>query len=209
VRAELGSEATKSVVLASGSRIRRQLLQSAGIAFTVEPADLDEAKIRDDLTAEPGGAGPDTVAMALATAKAELISADHKDALVIGCDQTLFFNGRVFEKSKDIVSARATLLSLRNQTHRLYSAVALVADGELKWSTVTHADLTMRNFSDAFIDDYLARLGQGAFESLGGYHLEGQGIQLFDCIEGDYFTVLGLPLLALIGELRQQKVLPT
>lgn len=207
MRTELSSQITKPIVLASGSRIRRQLLQSADIAFTVEPADLDEAKIRDDLTAAPGGAGPEDIALALATAKAGLISATHKDALVIGCDQTLFFDGRVFEKSKDMATARTTLLSLRNHTHRLYSAVALVADGDLKWSTVTHADLTMRNFSEDFIDDYLARLGQGAFESLGCYHLEGQGIQLFDRIEGDYFTVLGLPLLELIGELRQQKAL--
>ncbi len=209
MRVELASENAKGIVLASGSRIRRQLLQSAGISFTVEPADLDEGKIRDSLKTQPGGAGPDAVALALATAKAELISTEHKNAIVIGCDQTLYFDGKIFEKVKDLASARATLLSLRNNTHRLYTAVALIDEGNLIWSTVTHADLTMRDFSETFVDDYLARLGQGALESVGCYHLEGQGIQLFDKIEGDYFTVLGLPLLQLINELRQQKVLLT
>ncbi len=207
VRVGSESETAKGIVLASGSRIRRQLLQAAGISFTVAPADLDEYEIRKDLASQPGGAGPDAIALALATAKAELMSEDHPDTLVIGCDQTLYFDGKIFEKSKDLAAARATLLSFRKKTHRLYSAVALVDEGQLIWSTVLHADLTMRNFSEAFVDDYLARLGSEALESLGGYQLEGHGIQLFDKIEGDYFTVLGLPLLALINELRQQKVL--
>jgi len=185
------------------------LLQAAGISFTVAPADLDESAIRKDLATQPVGAGPDSVALALATAKAELIAKTHDDALVVGCDQTLLFDGKIYEKSKDMAAARATLLGFRKKVHRLYSAVALVDGGKCVWSTVTHADLTMRDFSEEFVDDYLARLGPGALESLGGYHLEGHGIQLFDKIDGDYFTVLGLPLLPLIHELRQQKVLMT
>lgn len=199
----------KPVVLASGSRIRRHLLQSAGISFTVAPADLDESAIRQNLEGQANGAQPDDVALALAIAKAKLISQTHSDALVVGCDQTLAFEGRIFEKSKDLASARATLLGFRGKTHRLYSAVALVDGGDVSWSTVDHADLTMRNFSETFIADYLARLGPGALESLGGYQLEGSGIQLFEQIDGDYFTVLGLPLLALINALRERKVLLT
>lgn len=209
MRSEAESQTTKSIVLASGSRIRRSLLQSAGISFTVAPADLDEAKIRTDLAAQPEGRAPDVVALTLATEKALLISKDHSDALVIGCDQTLFFDGKIFEKSKELGAARATLLNLRNNTHRLYSAVALVENGTRVWSTVTFADLTMRDFSEAFVDDYLARIGPSALESLGCYQLEGPGIQLFETIDGDYFTVLGLPLLPLINELRKQQVLLT
>lgn len=202
-------ETVRDVVLASGSRIRRQLLQSAGVSFTVAPADLDEAEIRNGLTKKPCGSGADEVARALATAKAEFISIDHPKSLVIGCDQTLFFEGKLFEKSKDLATARATLLNLRKKTHRLYSAVALVDGGRVIWSTVSHADLTMRDFSETFIDDYLARIGPGALDSLGSYQLESNGIQLFETIDGDYFTVLGLPLLPLIEELRQQRVLIT
>lgn len=197
----------KPLVLASGSRIRRHLLQSAGISFTVAPADLDEGAIRWNLSAQNPKAWPDEVALVLATAKAKHIAHDHEQAFVIGCDQVLVFEDEIFEKSKTLDRARETLLKLRGKTHRLYSAVALVEAGSVMWSVVTHADLTMRNFSDAFVDDYLARLGEGALESLGGYQLEGHGIQLFEKIEGDYFTVLGLPLLPLINALREREVL--
>ncbi|MCH9764721.1 MAG: Maf family nucleotide pyrophosphatase [Alphaproteobacteria bacterium] len=197
----------KGLVLASGSRIRRSLLQSAGVSFTVAPADLDERAIRDSLGNAPGCAGPDDVAAALASAKAKSISKEHPDALVIGCDQTLFFENKLFEKPKDLEAARANLIAFRGKTHQLYSAVALVDGGAIVWSRVARADLTVRDFSDDFIEEYLARLGNAALESLGGYHLEALGIQLFDRIDGDYFTVLGLPLLPLIKELRQRKVL--
>lgn len=203
------SDGEKIVVLASGSRIRRQLLQSAGVSFTVAPADLDEDAIRKQFVAKNDTMDAGKLALALAEAKAKSMSPGHPGALVIGCDQTLFFDDRVFAKAKDIDGARNMLTRLRGNTHRLYSAVAFVEDGNTVWSTVTHADLSMREFSDAFIDDYLARQGETTLESLGGYQLEGLGIQLFDRIDGDYFTVLGLPMLPVIAALRAHKVLAT
>lgn len=195
------------VVLASGSRIRRALLQSAGLSFTVAPADLDEGQIRHRLQSENDAVSAEDIALALATAKAKLIAKDHANALVIGCDQTLKFEDRIYEKARDLTTIRETLLSFRGKTHRLCSAVAIVQNSDVIWSTVQHADLTMRNYSENFIDEYLARVGNEAMDSLGGYQLEAQGIQLFDSIDGDYFTVLGLPLLSLVKELRSLKVL--
>lgn len=199
-------EKHKELILASGSRIRRSLLQSAGISFTVAPADLDESAIRNQMKSKPGSTEPSDVAAALASAKAKAISRENPDALVIGADQILALGERVYEKPKDITTARENLMALRAQTHQLYSAVALGESGEIVWSEVARADLMVRAFSDEFLDEYLARLGDGALESVGGYHLEGLGIQLFDHIEGDYFTVLGLPMLPLIKELRHRKV---
>lgn len=196
-----------SVVLASGSRIRRQLLQSAGLSFTVAPADIDEQAVRKRVQSQHSDVGADSIAVEIASAKAEHISKSHHGCLVIGCDQTLLFDGRIFDKCQTLEDARATLIRFRDQQHRLFSAVALYQDQKKLWSTVDHVDLEMRDFSDAFVDDYLARSGESVLQSLGCYQLEGQGIQLFKRISGDYFTVLGLPLLPLIEEMRRRGVL--
>lgn len=201
------SVSNKSIVLASGSRIRRHLLQAAGVPFTVAPADLDEVALRVAFRKDHGKDDPKAIALMLATEKAKSIAGNFSDCIVIGCDQTLWFDDRLLHKSKDMETARATLASMRGRTHRLYSAVAFVENGTTIWSTITHADLRMREFSDDFLDEYLAVQGETAFESVGGYQLEGPGIQLFERIDGDYFTILGLPLLEVIDALRQQKVL--
>ena len=200
-------QVSNSVVLASGSRIRRHLLQAAGLSFTVAPADIDEKAVRNRLQAQDVTVGGDRVAVEIAAAKADHISNSHSGSLVIGCDQTLVFEDKIYDKSSSLVEARATLQRFRHATHRLYSAVTLYQDRAQLWSTVAHADMTMRHFSDAFLDDYLARSGETALQSLGCYQLEGPGIQLFENITGDYFTVLGIPLLPLIDELRRRGVL--
>lgn len=200
-------QSQRPVVLASGSRIRRQILQSAGLSFTVAPADIDERAVRSRVQSQPENPGADVVAVEIAAAKAEHISKTHQGSLVIGCDQTLVFDTEIYDKPKSIEEARATLLRFRDSHHRLYSAATLYQDREKLWSTVQHADLEMRAFSHAFLDDYLARAGESILQSVGCYQLEGQGIQLFEKISGDYFTILGLPLLPLIEELRQRGVL--
>ena len=187
------------IVLASASRARREVLAAAGVAFTVEPADVDEPAIRDRL---PAATPPIQIADVLARAKSEAVSNCHADALVIGADQVLAFGGDILTKPGDLHGARATLAQLRGQTHELHAAVTLAERGEIVWTHVGTARLTMRDFSDAFLDDYLKRAGERICQSVGAYELEGLGVQLFDRIEGDYFTILGIPLLPLLSELR-------
>ena len=191
------------IVLASASRARRELLASAGVAFTVEPADVDEPAIRRKL-AKMGEAGPLQVAEILARAKAEDVSAKHGGSLVIGADQVLALGAEILSKPADAGAARTSLLQLKGRTHELHSAVALAEDGAVAWSHVATARLTMRDFSDAFLDEYLRRAGDRIGQSVGAYELEGLGVQLFERIEGDYFTILGLPLLPLLSELRKR-----
>lgn len=199
---------SRRIVLASGSRIRKQLLTNAGVTgLQVIPADVDEAEIRAGLLAESDCIEPDMVAGVLARAKAEAVSLVNRDALVIGCDQVLSLGSRLFEKPADIAQARDHLSRLRGRTHELYSAVVIAEGGEAVWGTVEGARLTMRAFSDAFLDSYLERAGDAPLKSVGGYELEGLGLQLFDRIEGDYFTILGLPLLPLLNELRAREAL--
>ena len=191
------------IVLASASRARREMLAAAGVAFTVEPADVDEPSIRREL-AKTGDAGPLQVALILARAKAEDVSAKHGGSLIIGADQVLALGPEILSKPADASAARASLLQLRGRTHELHSAVALAESGAVTWSHAATARLTMREFSDAFLDEYLRRAGDRIGQSVGAYELEGLGVQLFDRIEGDYFTILGLPLLSLLGELRER-----
>jgi septum formation protein len=195
------------VVLASGSRTRREMLHAAGLAFTVVPADIDETSIRDALLA--GGAEIEAaeIAVRLARAKAETVSRDRPRALVIGADQILALGSEIFEKPRDIVMARECLLRLRGKAHQLHSAVALAEQGRVSWMHTSTAHLTMREFSTAALDDYLARAGPVVCEAVGAYQIEGPGIQLFDRIDGDYFTILGLSLLPLLEELRSRKAL--
>jgi len=195
------------LILASGSRARRQMLQAAGLAFTVVPADIDERAIRGALLGGNAVIDPGGVAEALARAKAEAVSRDHPKALVIGADQVLALGSQLFDKPADADGARDCLLKLRGRTHQLHSAVALAQGGAVIWVHTKAAHLTMRNFSELSLAEYLARAGAALCESVGAYQIEGPGIQLFERVEGDYFTILGLPLLPLLEELRSRKVL--
>jgi septum formation protein len=198
------------LVLASASRIRHELLARAGVGpLTVVPADVDEAAIRAALMAESDCIEPDMVAGVLARAKAEAVSARHPDALVIGADQVLALGSRLFEKPADRAAARDHLDRLRGRTHDLHAAVVIAQGGEALWGTVQGARLTMRAFGDAFLDAYLDAAGEAVLRSVGAYELEGRGVTLFERIEGDYFTILGLPLLPLLAELRAREVMPS
>jgi septum formation protein len=190
------------IILASTSRARREMLAAAGVAFTVEAADVDEPAIRKTLLAAKSAATPPQIADALARAKAEDVSQRHKGSLVIGGDQVLALGTELLTKAKDEAAARAALKKLRGMTHELHSAVALAVDGRVLWTHTGTARLKMRDFSDAFLEEYLTRAGDRIGQSVGAYELEGLGVQLFDKIEGDYFTILGLPLLPLLAELR-------
>lgn len=190
------------IILASTSRARREMLAAAGVAFTVEAADVDEPAIRKTLLVAKSAATPPQIADALARAKAEDVSQRHKGSLVIGGDQVLALGTELLTKAKDEAAARATLKKLRGMTHELHSAVALAVDGRVLWTHTGTARLKMRDFSDAFLEEYLTRAGDRVGQSVGAYELEGLGVQLFDKIEGDYFTILGLPLLPLLAELR-------
>jgi septum formation protein len=191
-------------ILAYALRARGEVLAAAGVAFTVEPADVDEPAIRAKLLS--GGAGVDAaeIALVLAKAKAESVSALHPGSLVIGADQVLALDDDVLTKPKDVSAAREALSRLRGKTHELHSAVALAEAGKIVWSHVATARLTMRDFSDAFLDEYIVRAADRVTQSVGSYELEGVGVQLFKAIEGDYFTILGLPLMAVLEQLRER-----
>lgn len=193
---------SRRVVLASASRIRASLLANAGVPVSVCPAAVDEASLRRDFEAGGAAPAPAEIARHLAQAKALAVSRLDPEGLVIGADQVLSCAGEIFSKPAGRDVARAQLLQLRGRTHRLDSAVACARAGTLAWSHVAGADLTMRAFSDAFLDDYLERAGSTILASVGAYQLEGLGAQLFARIEGDYFTILGLPLLPLLTFLR-------
>ena len=198
-----------NIILASGSRARRDMLAASGIAFTVELASVDEEAVRAALfdSDEPGAVDPADVAEILAAAKAESVSRLHPDAFVIGGDQVLAFEGATLSKPRDVMAARQQLSSFRGKTHALHSAVALTRGGEMVWSMVDTAEMHVRDFSDAFLDDYMRRAGRSVLDSVGAYLMEGLGIQLFDRIDGDYFTVLGMPLMPLLAELRARKII--
>lgn len=199
---------SRRLILASSSRVRRQLIENAGIiGLEVIPAEVDEGEIRASLLAESDCIEPDMVAGVLARAKAEAVSLTNPGALVIGADQVLALGARLFEKPADAATARDHLDRLRGRTHELHSAVVLAENGEAIWGTVETARLTMRRFSDEFLDAYLTQAGDAPLRSVGAYELEGPGIQLFERIEGDYFTILGLPLMSLLTKLRAREVL--
>jgi septum formation protein len=189
-----------SLILASTSAARRRLLQAAGVTVLAEAAQVDEASALESLVAE--GTKPRDVADFLAELKAAKVSNRHPGALVIGADQVLALGSEVFQKPGTLDGARAQLKRLRGQTHVLSSAVVVAREGSIVWRDVREARLTMRDFSDAFLERYLADAGEGILGSVGAYHVEGLGIQLFSRIEGDTFTIQGLPLLPLLDFLR-------
>lgn len=183
------------------------MLEQAGVVFSIEPAQVDEGAIRDALLARHQPSSPVEIAQALARAKAEAVSKHHHQAIVIGSDQILNLGPVIMTKPGDLAGARETLCRLRGRTHQLHSAVSIAVDGEAVWSTVDNVNLTMRSFSDAFLDRYLELEGDGLFDCVGAFKIEGRGLQLFEKIEGDYFTILGMPLLPLLGELRARGAL--
>jgi septum formation protein len=191
---------TETIILASGSPFRKAMLANAGVAFTAVTADVDERALESPL--EGSGVTPDEVALILAEAKAGNVSENHPGVLVLGCDQTLSLDDRVFHKPRNMEDARRHLLALSGKTHHLNSAAVLVRDGETLWRYVGVARLTMRRLEPAFIGRHLARVGEKALSSVGAYQIEGEGIQLFEKIEGDHFTIVGLPLLPVLNALR-------
>ncbi len=192
------------LVLASRSSARALLLRRAGIAFDVDAAAIDEDSVKLAMKAE--GATAMDAAATLAALKAERVCARHLGALVVGADQILDCGGQWFDKPADKAHLRAHLRALRGHKHRLETAVCVARDGAVIWRDGDSATLTMRPFSDRFLDNYLVAAGPEALESVGGYRLEGPGAQLFSRIEGDFFTILGLPLLPLLEFLRRQGV---
>ena len=192
--------AAEALVLASKSVSRRAVLEAAGIPIEIVPADIDERAVEAGHAAQ--GAGE--VAALLARAKAAAVATAMPGRLVLGADQTLARGDRRFSKPADRAGAAAQLRALRGHTHALHSALALARDGGVLFDCVDTARLTMRDFSDRFLEDYLDLVGNAALTSVGGYQLEGVGVHLFERVEGDYFTILGLPLLPLLAFLRDK-----
>ncbi len=195
------------LVLASASPSRAAVMRHAGIAAEIDPARVDEDEIKVSLKAE--GADAAAVAETLAELKAHTVSRRHPGALVIGADQMLDCEGAWFDKPADLDQAAGHLRALSGRPHVLISCVCVVADGSRLWHHLARARLTMRPLSEAFIADYLAAVGPAALSSVGAYQLEGLGAQLFSKVEGDYFTILGLPLLPLMDFLRNHGALAT
>ena len=185
------------LILASASSSRRQLLTNAGLVFDIEPSGVDEDEVKRSLLGER--ASPQDAAETLAELKAKRVSARHPTAMVIGADSTLACNGRQFDKPPTLAAARQQLLALAGQTHELCSSVVVARAGVRLWHCTERARLTMRPLTDSFVDAYLARAGEQVTTSVGAYQLEGLGAHLFSRVDGDYFTILGLPLLPLLS----------
>ncbi len=196
-----------SLILASGSASRQRILRAVGVLFTAIPADIDEDELKQDLLR--AGMFEDDIAGTLAEAKALHVSQQRPDALVLGADQILLFDGELVSKCADLDTARALLLRLRGRPHRLMSALALARGGGVFWTYAEESILHMRDFSDAFLDAYLSTEGEGILGCVGCYKVEGLGAQLFESVEGDYFAIQGLPLLPLLAELRRLGVIAT
>ena len=191
------------LILASKSAARRTMLEGAGVSFSVQVADVDEDAVK--ATHDPADAAG--LAVELARVKALAVSRRDPGAWVLGADQTLAFAGGLVSKAPSLAEARSRLAAMRGRDHELHSGAALARNGQVLWSGVETAAMRMRDFSDAFLDAYLAAEGEALLGSVGSYRLEGMGSQLFATVEGDYFTVLGLPLWPVLAELRRAGVL--
>jgi len=191
------------LILASASAVRATLLKGAGVDFAVEDSRLDEEAVKRGFAGRDADADTDALALKLAEEKALAVSRTRPEALVIGADQILSCDGKRYDKPGSMAEARANLLAFRGRPHILHSGVALAAKGAVIWGHAAQARLTMLGFTDEFLDRYLAEAGDRVLKSVGCYQLEGPGVQLFEAIEGDYFTILGLPLLPLLAELRR------
>jgi septum formation protein len=187
-------------ILASASSARRALLENAGLEFRVDPADIDERSAEKPLA--DAGTAPDDIAAALAMVKAEQVSRRHPGRLVVGADQTLELDGERLNKPADMEAARRQLLAMRGRAHSLHAGLAVARDGDILWSHVETASLTMREMEPAEIGQYLAEVGDQALTSVGAYQIEGRGIRLFRKIEGDFFAILGFPILPFLDFLR-------
>jgi septum formation protein len=194
-----------SLVLASASPFRRMLLENAGIRFQAMAAEIDERGIEDQL--EEQHSSPEEVALILAEAKARKVGETFLYDIIVGSDQTMSLGERVYHKPKDMNEAREHLLSLSGKTHQLNSAIVLTRGTGILWKHVSCARMTVRSLSAGFVERHLERVGTKALASVGAYQLEGEGIQLFERIEGDYFTILGLPMLPLLAKLRELRVI--
>ena len=188
-------------VLASGSASRRSLLENAGVAFEIDPARVNEDALKVGFEGTPS-----ELAVYLAKAKALEVS-QRREGLILGADQVLAFNGQAYDKAKSIEEARERLAMLRGGVHTLEGGVALAENGEIVWIHSVTSRLTIRDFSDAFLDDYIANAGDILTKGVGAYAFEGLGAQLFERVEGDFFSILGLDLLAVLDQLRRRGLL--
>jgi septum formation protein len=194
-----------SLILASQSPYRAALLRNAGVSFVIQGARIDERSVEEPL--QTSGASPQDIALELAKAKALEVSVRTPQALVVGSDQILSLGSDIFHKPEGLAGAKRHLQALSGKTHQLNSGVALAKNGEIIWAHVAVASLTMRALPDGFIDRHLARVGERVLSSVGAYQYEGEGLQLFEHIDGDYFTIVGLPLLPLLKELRKRNAI--
>ena len=198
-------ENSDEIILASASPVRATMLRDAGIECRVVPAEIDERSVEDPLL--QSGALPADIAEVLARAKAEDVSGKNSGQAVIGCDQVLSLDEEILHKPKDMEEARRRLLLLSGKTHQLHSAVCLAIAGETTWTETAIAHITFRKLDPGFVGRHLAAAGQTALESVGAYQIEGRGVQLIERIEGDFFTVMGLPLLPLLAQLRAMSLI--
>lgn len=194
------------LILASKSSSRRNLMKNAGLTFKLHVSEVDEDIIKNTFLKS---GEPSDVAMILSQAKAMVVSELFPQSYVIGADQTLLFDGKIYDKPASSRDARDQLLALRGKQHQLETAACIMKNGELLWSISESSYLTMRNFSPEFLGKYLAAEGDNVKTSVGGYKLEGLGLQLFEKIDGEFFSILGLPMLKLLGYLRTQNLIET